>query len=49
VNGTSVSSATALTNLMDTHHPGDKLSVVFVDTTGAQHTVSVTPVSGPIG
>ncbi|HEY4455840.1 MAG TPA: trypsin-like peptidase domain-containing protein [Pseudonocardiaceae bacterium] len=49
VNGTTIDSATTLTNLMDTFHPGDKLSVVYTDTTGQQHTVTVTPINGPVG
>jgi S1-C subfamily serine protease len=49
VNGTTVDSATALTNLMDRFHPGDKLSVTYTDTTGAQHTATVTPAAGPTG
>jgi S1-C subfamily serine protease len=49
LNGTKIQSATALTNLMDTHHPGDKLSVTYLDATGQQHTTTVVPVSGPVG
>ncbi|MEU4669588.1 trypsin-like peptidase domain-containing protein [Amycolatopsis sp. NPDC023774] len=49
VDGKAVDSATALTTLMDTHHPGDKLTITVVDQTGRQHDVSVTPVNGPVG
>jgi S1-C subfamily serine protease len=49
VNGKNVDSATTLTNLMDTYHPGDKLSVTYTDISGAQHTTTVTPESGPVG
>ncbi|MEV0068274.1 trypsin-like peptidase domain-containing protein [Amycolatopsis sp. NPDC050768] len=49
VDGKAVDSATALTTLMDTHHPGDKLTITVVDQTGQQHDVSVTPVNGPVG
>jgi S1-C subfamily serine protease len=49
VNGQTIDSATALTNLMDTHHPGDKLSVTYTDTAGAQHTTTVTTIQGPVG
>jgi S1-C subfamily serine protease len=49
VNGQAVGSATALTNLMDGHHPGDKLTIGYTDSTGQQHTASVVPVSGPVG
>lgn len=49
LNGQTVNSATTLTNLMDSHHPGDKLTITFTDVTGQQHTASVTPVAGPVG
>ncbi|HEY4020912.1 MAG TPA: trypsin-like peptidase domain-containing protein [Pseudonocardiaceae bacterium] len=49
VNGSAVNSASALTNLMDTFHPGQQLTVGYTDTSGQQHTVTVTPTSGPIG
>jgi S1-C subfamily serine protease len=49
VDGKAVNSATALTTLMDTHHPGDKLTVTVVGQTGQQHDVTVTPASGPVG
>jgi len=49
LNGTTVDSSTTLTNLMDQHHPGDKLTVTYTDTSGAQHTATVTPVAGPVG
>jgi S1-C subfamily serine protease len=49
LNGQNVNSATTLTNLMDQHHPGDKLSVTFTDVTGQQHTATVVPVAGPVG
>jgi S1-C subfamily serine protease len=49
VNGTTVGSASTLTSLMDTSHPGDKLTIVYTDASGQQHTVTVTPISGPIG
>jgi S1-C subfamily serine protease len=49
LNGQAVDSATALTNLMDTHHPGDKLTVTYTDSAGAQHTTTVTTILGPVG
>lgn len=49
VNGTAVDSASTLTKLMDTHHPGDKLTVTYTDVSGTQHTTTVTPVAGPVG
>ncbi len=49
VNGTAVGSANTLTNLMDTFHPGQQLTVGYTDTAGQQHTVTVIPASGPVG
>ncbi|MGH3621429.1 MAG: S1C family serine protease [Sciscionella sp.] len=49
LDGQTVDSATTLTNLMDTHHPGDTLSITWVDTTGQQHTATLSPISGPVG
>lgn len=49
INGNAVGSADALTNLMDTFHPGQQLSVGYTDAAGQQHTVTVTPISGPVG
>jgi S1-C subfamily serine protease len=49
VDGQKIGSATALTNLMDTHRPGDKLSIGFTDSSGQSHTVSVVPIAGPVG
>jgi S1-C subfamily serine protease len=49
LNGQAVDSATALTNLMDTHHPGDKLTVTYTDSAGQQHTTTVTTILGPVG
>lgn len=49
VNGTKIDSATALTNLMDQHHPGDKLTINYTDQSATQHTATVTPINGPIG
>jgi S1-C subfamily serine protease len=47
VNGQSVSSPTSLTNLLGSHHPGDKVTIGYVDTSGAQQSASVTLTSGP--
>jgi S1-C subfamily serine protease len=49
LNGTAVDSATTLTNLMDTHHPGDKLTVTYTDSAGQQHTATITTIQGPVG
>ncbi len=45
--GTSIGSADALTNAMATHHPGDKVSIGWTDTSGQTHTATVQLSSGP--
>jgi S1-C subfamily serine protease len=47
INGQSVSSSTALTNITDNTHPGDQLSVAYVSTSGARHitTLTLTPIA----
>jgi S1-C subfamily serine protease len=42
VNGQTVASSDALTTLMAGDHPGDQLSISYVDTNGARHQTSVT-------
>jgi S1-C subfamily serine protease len=41
IDGQTVSSADSLTSLMAGHHPGDHLSVVYVDTNGGTHDTTV--------
>jgi S1-C subfamily serine protease len=45
--GTPVTSAQSLLSLMDTHHPGDRVSVTWVDPSGASHSATVTLATGP--
>lgn len=45
--GSSISSPEDLTNVILTKKPGDSVSVVYTDPSGAQHTVSVHLASGP--
>lgn len=40
VNGQTVGNETTLTNITATSHPGDKITVTYVDSTGAKHTVT---------
>ena len=47
IDGRSVDSPTALTNLMLGHHPGDQVKVGWTDTSGASHSASVVLGSGP--
>jgi S1-C subfamily serine protease len=42
IDGRTVSSADSLTSLMAGDHPGDQLSVVYVDTSGGKHDTTVT-------
>ena len=47
VNGKSVTSAGALTNLMTAHAPGDTVEVTWTDSSGSSHTANVKLGSGP--
>jgi S1-C subfamily serine protease len=47
VGGQSVSSATDIQNVLVKYHPGDKISVSWVDQAGQSHTATVTLASGP--
>jgi S1-C subfamily serine protease len=47
IDGRSVDSPTALSNLMLGHHPGDHVKVGWTDTSGASHSASVVLGSGP--
>ncbi len=47
VNGTTVSSAEDLTTVMMGHHPGDKVQLTWTDSSGQQHTATVTLATGP--
>ena len=47
INGQAVGSAQALTTIMQSHRPGDKVSVSWTDQAGASHTATVTLAVGP--
>ena len=47
LDGHAVDSPTTLSTLMGSLHPGDKVSIGWTDTSGAQHTTTVTLASGP--
>ena len=47
INGRTVSSPSAISALVLTKKPGAKITVAFVDQSGASHTATVTLVSGP--
>jgi S1-C subfamily serine protease len=47
LNGQSVASPSALTNLLEPFHPGNKVSIGWTDASGQSHTASVQLSSGP--
>lgn len=47
VDNQSVDSASTLTNLMQAHHPNDRVSLQWVDQSGEQHSGTVQLVAGP--
>jgi S1-C subfamily serine protease len=47
VGGQTVSSATDIQQILVKHHPGDKISVSWVDQNGQSQTATVTLASGP--
>jgi S1-C subfamily serine protease len=47
VGGQAVDSPAALTNVMQQHRPGDKVTVGWTDSSGKKHSVSVTLTTGP--
>jgi len=49
INGRTIDSATTLTEVMDTLHPGDKVTLTWVDQSGQQQSASVTLAEGPVG
>ena len=49
IDGKAIDSATKLTTVMDTHHPGDRLTLTITGATGAQDSVTVVPIKGPVG
>jgi len=49
VGGTTVDSATALTNRMDQYHPGDKVKLTWDDLAGQGHSATLKLTTGPVG
>jgi len=47
VDGQTVASATALTDLLSAHHPGDSVQLQWTDASGQTHAATVTLASGP--
>ncbi|MEU6134590.1 trypsin-like peptidase domain-containing protein [Nocardioides sp. NPDC047086] len=48
VGGTAVASIEDITSVLDSHEPGDEISVGWTDATGAAHTATVTLGEGPV-
>jgi len=49
IDGKPTGSATALTNVMDTHHPGDALTLTVNRATGGRQQIQVKAIEGPVG
>jgi S1-C subfamily serine protease len=49
LDGHRIDSATALTEQLDQHHPGDQTTVSWTDSAGAQHVATATLGTGPAG
>ena len=49
VGGTTVDPVSALTNLRDRSHPGDKVKLSWIDVSGQSHSTTVTLTTGPVG
>jgi S1-C subfamily serine protease len=49
IDGRPVDSATTLTNVMDTHHPGDQLTLSVNSAAGGQQQIPVKAIEGPVG
>jgi S1-C subfamily serine protease len=47
INGQTVGAPTSLTGVLAKYHPGDRVSVTWMDTSGQRHTSSVTLTTGP--
>ena len=47
IDGQTVGAPTSLTNVLAKYHPGDRVSVTWMDTSGQRHTSSVTLTAGP--
>jgi S1-C subfamily serine protease len=47
LDGKSVTSGTSITEILVGHHPGDKVSIAWTDTSGQSHTATLTLGTGP--
>jgi S1-C subfamily serine protease len=49
LDGATVDSANTLSQLLDNHHPGDRVRLGWTDTNGRAHTATITLMTGPVG
>jgi S1-C subfamily serine protease len=49
VDGQAVDSPTTLTTLLDRHHPGDRVTIGWTDSSGQSHSAAVSLANGPVG
>jgi S1-C subfamily serine protease len=49
LDGAAVDSANTLTQLLDSHHPADRVRLGWTDTNGRAHTATLTLMTGPVG
>jgi len=47
LNGNPVNSSTDLTNLLESHHPGDSVQIAWTDPSGQTHTSTAVLTTGP--
>jgi S1-C subfamily serine protease len=47
LDGKTVTSGTQITEDLVGHHPGDKVSITWTDTSGQSHTATITLATGP--
>jgi S1-C subfamily serine protease len=48
INGRTVGAPATLTNVLGRYHPGDRVSVIWMDPGGQRHTSSLTLIAGPL-
>ena len=47
LDGSPVNSSTDLTNLLESHHPGDSVQIAWTDASGQTHTSTAVLTTGP--
>ncbi|HUJ66260.1 MAG TPA: PDZ domain-containing protein, partial [Acidimicrobiales bacterium] len=49
ISGQTVDSTRSLTSIMRQHHPGDRVTVTWIDESGQTHSASIVLTIGPVG